>query len=274
MIWTKVLLIVGWFIFGLFLFSKDVVNDFPFLKPVFKLFGLMDKTPGKSPKKPELKIEKAIKVETKAKVIAEPKEEVIEDDNALENVQIFKKKITARATWYNSLTEAERTEFRSFFVDNVETHLVKDLVYKVNGNNDAFFERVFNFIYVYRKLISNTLLQKLTDELLYFAENDPEVQTLIYEAATRVAYFRRKDKSMLVFAEKLSRLDVALQQGVLKAKNNYVYSFSRLAIILERKGDIKEALALVDDAIARKLTDRTKTGYQGRKARLQKRLAK
>jgi len=79
---------------------------------------------------------------------------------------------------------------------------------------------------------------------------------------------------MLAFAEKLSRLDVALQQGVLKAKNNYVYSFSRLAIILERKGDIKEALALVDDAIARKLTDRTKTGYQGRKARLQKRLAK
>jgi len=274
MIWTKVLLIVGWFIFGLFLFSKDVVNDFPFLKPVFKLFGLMDKTTGKSPKKPELKVEKAIRVETKAKVITEPKEEVIEDDNALENVQIFKKKITARATWYTSLTEAERTEFRSYFVDNVETHLVKDLVYKVNGNNDAFFERVFNFIYVYRKLISNTLLQKLTDELLYFAENDPEVQTLIYEAATRVAYFRRKDKSMLAFAEKLSRLDVALQQGVLKAKNNYVYSFSRLAIILERKGDIKEALALVDDAIARKLTDRTKTGYQGRKARLQKRLAK
>lgn len=279
MFWIKLALIVVWFVAGLFLFAKDVLQDFPFLQSLFQRLGLLGKTTKKVVKLAPQKVV-PVKAEVKAKPVkkAAPvkveKEESVEEDNALENVQIFKKKITARATWYASLTEAEKTEFRSYFVDNVETHLVKDLVYKLNGNNDAFFERVFNYIYVYRKLISNSLLQKLTDELLYFAENDAEVQTLVYEAATRVAYFRRKDKAMLAYAEKLATLDVALQQGKLNAKNKYVYSFTRLAIILERKGLIKEALALVNDALSRKLSDRTKTGYEGRKVRLQKRLEK
>ena len=267
MFWIKVILILVWFIAGLFLFAKDVVKDLPFLAPVFNIFGLLgDYQVTKVIKPAASKVVEVVEVEEDAK------EESVDEDNALENVQIFKTKIVARTTWYASLTPAEKAEFRSYFVDEGEKHLIKDLEYKLNGNNDAFFERVFNFIYAYRKLISNSLLEKLTDELLFFAEKDPEVQTLIYEAATRVAYFRRKDKAMLAFAEKLARLDVALQQGELKAEDKYVYSFTRLAIILERKGDIKEALTLVNDALKRKLTDRTKTDYEGRKVRLQKRL--
>ena len=279
MFWIKVALIAVWFLAGLLLFAKDIIVDFPFLKPVFEILGILKSSKTKAKTVPLVKAVAVVKPVAPVKVakpkpIAEPKEEAVEEDNALENVQIFKNKIKARTTWYASLTEEEKTEFRSYFVDDVETHLVKDLVYKLNGNNDAFFERVFNFIYAYRKLISTSLLQKLTDELLFFAENDAEVQTLVYEAATRVAYYRRKDKAMLAYAEKLARLDVALQQGVLKAKGKYVYSFTRLAIILERKGETKEALALVEDALKRQLTDRTKTGYAGRKVRLEKRLAK
>lgn len=279
MFWIKVALIAVWFLAGLLLFAKDIIVDFPFLKPVFEILGILKSSKTKAKTVPPVKAVAVVKPVAPVKVakpkpIAEPKEEAVEEDNALENVQIFKNKIKARTTWYASLTEEEKTEFRSYFVDDVETHLVKDLVYKLNGNNDAFFERVFNFIYAYRKLISTSLLQKLTDELLFFAENDAEVQTLVYEAATRVAYYRRKDKAMLAYAEKLARLDVALQQGVLKAKGKYVYSFTRLAIILERKGETKEALALVEDALKRQLTDRTKTGYAGRKVRLEKRLAK
>ncbi len=282
MFWIKLVLIIVWFIAGLLLFAKDVISNFPFLKPVFEILGVLEK---KTVKTKVLKTENPVKAKSvskarppvkvvKTQAIPEPKEETVEEDNALENVQIFKNKIKARTTWYASLTEAEKSEFRSYFVDDADTHLVKDLVYKLNGNNDAFFERVFNYIYVYRKLISSSLLQKLTDELLFFAGSDAEVQTLIYEAATRVAYYRRKDKSMLEYAEKLARLDVALQQGVLKAKGKYVYSFTRLAIILERKGETKEALALVEDALKRQLIDRTKSGYEGRKVRLNKRLSK
>jgi hypothetical protein len=264
MLLVKIVLIVIWFVCGLLLFSKDVLSDFPFLKPVFGFLGLSG---GR----------KQSKVVT-TKVIPQPKpvvevEEKAEEENALEKVQIFKKKVKARTTFYASLNENEKTEFKSYFVLEGPNRLTKEVSYTLNdGNNDEFFERVFNYIYIYRKLISFSLLQKLTNELLDLAEGDPEVQTIIFEAATRVAYYRRKDKTMLTYAEKLARLDVALQQGVLKAKNTYVYSFTRLAIILERKGEIKEALALVNDALKRKLNDRTKTGYEGRKQRLQKRL--
>lgn len=274
MLLIKVLLIVVWFIAGLLLFAKDVVVDFPILRSSFVALGLVEgkvKTIKVEKSKPAKKV---VVSKPAPKPIVEAKEEAVEEENALENVQIFKKKIKARTTWYASLTESEKAEFRSYFVDEVETHLVKELKYVLNGNNDSFFEKVFNYIYTYRKLISASLLQKLTDELLFFAENDPEVQTIVYEAATRVAYYRRKDKSMLDYAEKLARLDVALHQGALNSKNKYVYSFTRLAIILERKGEIQNALAVVSDALARKLNDRTKTGYQGRKARLEKRLAK
>jgi hypothetical protein len=282
MFWIKVALIAVWFLAGLLLFAKDILVDFPFLKPIFEILGVLKGTKTEKTKEKAVAPVKNVAVVkpvapvkvAKPKPIPEPKEEAVEEDNALENVQIFKNKIKARTTWYASLTEAEKSEFRSYFVDEVDTHLVKDLVYKLNGNNDAFFERVFNFIYAYRKLISSSLLQKLTDELLFFAENDADVQTLVYEAATRVAYYRRKDKTMIAYAEKLARLDVALQQGTLKTKGKYVYSFTRLAIILERKGETKEALALVEDALKRQLTDRTKTGYEGRKVRLEKRLAK
>lgn len=279
MFWIKLLLIVVWFVAGLFLFAKDVVNDVPFLKPVFNALGLLGERkakplPVKVVAKPVVIKKEKPAPKPKPQPVVEPKEEVVEEDNALENVQIFKKKIKARTTWYAGLTDVEKTEFRSYFVDDAETNLVKDLTYKLNGNNDSFFEKVFNYIYAYRKLISSNLLNKLTDELLFLAENDPEVQTIVYEAATRVAYYRRKDKSMLAYAEQLARLDVALQQGVLNAKNKYVYSFTRLAIILERKGETKAALALVEDALTRKLTDKTKTGYEGRKLRLQKRLEK
>jgi hypothetical protein len=283
MFFVKLALIIVWFIAGILLFAKDVVTDLPFLAPLFSSLGLINKTE----KVIKVKVVKEVKPVVEAKPVVEVKvvkevkpvvevneEESAEeekDDNELEKVQIFKKKIKARETFYGSLTEKEKDEFRSYFVDDVANHLVKDLVYKLRGDNDDFFEHVFNYIYIYRKLISFGLLVKLTDELIALAEGDEDVLTLIYEAATRVAYYRRKDKTMLAYAEKLATLDVALQQKVFNAKDKYVYSFTRLAIILERKGEFKDALALVNDALKRNLSDRTKTGYEGRKERLIKR---
>jgi hypothetical protein len=230
---VKLALIVLWFIAGILLFAKDVVTDLPFLAPLFSSLGLINKTE----KVIKVKVVKEVKPVVEAKPVVEVEEEENKeeekDDNELEKVQIFKKKIKARETFYGSLTEKEKDEFRSYFVDDVANHLVKDLVYKLRGDNDDFFEHVFNYIYIYRKLISFGLLVKLTDELIALAEGDEDVLTLIYEAATRVAYYRRKDKTMLAYAEKLATLDVALQQKVFNAKDKYVYSFTRLAIILE-----------------------------------------
>ena len=205
-------------------------------------------------------------------VVKEEKEE--EEEDAMANVQIFKKKIKARATFYESLTDAQKAEFRSYFVDEGKDKLVKELTYTLKGNNDAFFERVFNYIFAFRKVISLGLLTKLTEELLSLSEGDSDVQTILFEAAIRVAYARRKAVQFLDQAEAWSKEDVKLHQTKLNTKGKIVYSFTRLAIILEKKGQFKEALALVEESKSRNLKEKTKTGLEGRKARLLKKLAK
>jgi hypothetical protein len=58
----------------------------------------------------------------------------------------------------------------------------------------------------------------------------------------------------------------------LDSKYKLVYSFTRLAIIFEKKKLFKGAIELVNDAIKRGLNDKTKTGYSGRLVRLNKKL--
>ena len=132
---------------------------------------------------------------------------------------------------------------------------------------------MFNFIYRYRRLISSGLLIKLSDELQSFTQGDPDVQTILYELAIRVAYFRRKDQVFFQTAKSWAEKDVFLQQSTLNARDKYVYSFTRLAIILEKQKLFKEALIIVEDALSRNLNDKTKNGYPGRKVRILKKMA-
>jgi hypothetical protein len=214
---------------------------------------------GKMPKAPE-----PVKEE-------EPEEEA--DEAALENIQIFKTAVKERQGFYESLTSDEQQEFDRYFVLPGEPHLAKELQYTKGGQNDAFFTKVFNFIYRYRRLISSGLLIKLSDELQSFTQGDPDVQTILYELAIRVAYFRRKDQVFFNTAKSWAEKDVLLQRSTLNARDKYVYSFTRLAIILEKQKLFKEALAIVDDALARNLNDKTKNGYPGRKVRILKKMA-
>jgi hypothetical protein len=286
MLILKLVLILIWTLVGAFLFSKVIfgkdaaewlVEQWKALnvkkvvaKPVVKA------TPVVQPKpievvKPQPKPVAVVKPTPKP-VVKEEKEE--EEEDAMANVQIFKKKIKARATFYESLTDAQKAEFRSYFVDEGKDKLVKELTYTLKGNNDAFFERVFNYIFAFRKVISLGLLTKLTEELLSLSEGDSDVQTILFEAAIRVAYARRKAVQFLDQAEVWSKEDVKLHQTKLNTKGKIVYSFTRLAIILEKKGQFKEALALVEESKSRNLKEKTKTGLEGRKARLLKKLAK
>lgn len=194
------------------------------------------------------------------------------DEAALENIQIFKTAIKARADFYDRLTDAEKTEFRSYFMDEGPNRLTKDIVYIIDGNNDMFFTKVFNYIYRYRKLITLSLLNKIYQELLSFTNSDAETQTIINELAIRVSYFRRKDPAYLEVSYQWSNDDVKLHRTTLDSKDKFVYSFTRLAIILEKKKLFKEAIELVNDAMKRGLNDKTKTGYNGRLVRLNKKL--
>jgi len=206
---------------------------------------------------------------------ASTKEEEIEEDaneSELENIQIFKTDIKERQGFYESLTRLEQEEFDRYFVEQGDQHLAKELQYVKGGQNNAFFAKVFNYIYRYRRLITSGLLIKLTNELQSFTQGDVEVQTILDELAIRVAYFRRKDPIFLNLAKTWAERDVKLNQEALNARDRYVYSFTRLAIILEKQKMFKEALNLVDDALARNLHDKTRTGYQGRRVRILKKM--
>lgn len=145
---------------------------------------------------------------------------------------------------------------------------MKTLEYKVGGDNESFFKYVFNHLYTYRKLISSDLVSVLCDELIRLAEDNKKIQSIIYEIATRTTYFRRKDPAFLALSETYARIDLNMQRTIFNPKNTYVYSYTRLAIILEKKKQFDEALEIVEDALLRNLSDNTVTGYIGRKTRI------
>lgn len=232
--------------------------------------GLDDRTQGNYPERKVRLLGKMPKTQDQVKE-EEPEEEA--DEAALENIQIFKSEIKERQGFYESLTSDEQEEFDRYYVLPGEQHLAKELQYVKGGQNNTFFMKVFNYIYRYRRLISSGLLIKLADELQSFTQGDPGVQSILYELAIRVAYFRRKDPSFFQVAMLWSERDVSLQKTKLNARDQYVYSFTRLAIILEKQKRYQEALALVEEALSRNLHDKTRTGYQGRKQRILKKMA-
>jgi hypothetical protein len=191
-----------------------------------------------------------------------------EEDVDFTNVEIFSKTLNLNLNFYESLNPALKEEFDRYYVLDHEQHLVKTLVYTPKGDNQAFFKYVFNHFYTYRKLISSGLISVLTEELIRLAEGNPKIQTILYEIATRTAYFRRKDGAYLTLAEDYSTRDIQLHRTVFKSSNMYVYSYTRLAIILEKKKQFTDALMIVEEALRLNLSDKTVNGYQGRRVRI------
>jgi hypothetical protein len=258
MIIVKIILILIWIAGAVVLFivlpkNKTVLNVEPSIQP-------QDKD-----------LKKVDVVETTVvppPVIVEEKEVEKEEEVDFADVEIFSKSLNVRQGFYPSLTPSQKQLFDELYVLDHPSHLVKTLQFNPNGDNQLFFKFVFNSLYTYRKLMSSDLLKVLTEEMLYLAEGNPQTQTILYEIATRTAYFRRKDPAFLAYAHSLAELDVTLNRSTLKRKDQYVYSYTRLAIILEKKKLFKEALAIVDEAIQLNLNDKTVQGYQGRKTRI------
>jgi hypothetical protein len=216
---------------------------------------------------------KKVVLEKEVKKVASEKEvkEVVsekEEEVDFSNVEIFTTPLKVDLNFYQKLTPKLKAEFDQYYVLDNPKHLVKTLEYKVDGNNELFFKYVFNHLYTYRKLISSDLVSVLTDELIRLAEDNKKIQSIIYEIATRTTYFRRKEPVFLALSEKYARIDLNMQRTVFNPKNQYVYSYTRLAIILEKKKQFDEALDIVEDALQRNLSDNTVTGYIGRKTRI------
>jgi len=287
----KVILIIVWFIGAVVFFvvlplqpsTKTKVVKPVVVKPVEmvieKKVEEVKPTPVVVEKVVEVKPVPVVETVIDKKVEVKPViEEVVEVEKEEEvdfaNVEIFTTPLKLNLNFYQSLSKDDKTLFDKFYVLEGPDHLVKTLNYIVNGDNQPFFKYVFNHLYTYRKLMSSSLLAVLTTEVLRLSEGNPKIQTILYEIATRTAYFRRKDVAFLNLAESYAREDIKLHQSVFKSKDCYVYAYTRLAIILEKKKLFKEALTLIDEALRLNLDDKTVNGYKGRKVRVLEKMEK
>ena len=191
---------------------------------------------------------------------------------AFENRTIFVKAFTAKADFYGRLSPGLQQEFSNLFIKEGTPRLIPEVTFVQGQSNQAFFAKVFNFMFRLRKVLSLSLLKAMVEEGLRLADQDASSKSNIYEAGIRVAYARRSNPQFLQYAETLSREDVALHQRVLQTKDQYVYSVKRLAIILEKKQAFEEAIKLVTSALALGLKDQTIGEYADRLSRLQAQL--
>jgi hypothetical protein len=267
MIIVKIILILIW-ILGAIFFYLVLPNTKVEQWIQFRLSCIRERVKGKEKPTSEKKVvaEKVVIVEEMQD--EEEKASEKEEEVDFSQVEIFSEKLTIREGFYASLTPSQKLLFDQMYILDHPSHLVNTLQFNPKGDNVAFFTYVFNSLYTYRKIISLELLKVLTEELLFLAKTNAQTQSILYEIAIRTAYFRRKDPAFLAYAQTLSEKDVELNRTHLKRKQQYVYSYTRLAIILEKKKAFKEALAIVDEALNLQLVDKTVQGYQGRKERI------
>ena len=241
--------------------------------------GLKDQTIGEYPERlarlqAQLMIAEAKKTgafveQVEAPLVASQDTGVEEEDEA-KTVDLSK--VTLKKTnFYESLSASLKKEFDRYFVLEGTDHLVKGLQFNPGKDNQAFFQNVFNQLYAYRKLISFDLLVALYEELSQQLGEQPSVLTAINEATIRIMFYRRKESIFLEQCETLCQEDIALHLDVLKTRSGFVYSFKRLAILLEKQGLYDDAIAMCDRAINLNLDDKTQGGYRGRRERITKR---
>jgi tetratricopeptide (TPR) repeat protein len=207
------------------------------------------------------------KVETPIVATNEP---AVEEEDEAKSVDLSK--VTLKKTaFYESLTPVLKAEFDRLFVLEGQDHVIKGLQFNPGKDNNVFFQNVFNQLYAYRKLISYGLLTALYEELTQLLSGQPSLVTAVNEATIRIMFYRRKEAIFLEQCEALCQEDIALHLDVLKTRSGFVYSFKRLAILLEKQGLFEDAIAMCDRAINLNLDDKTQGGYRGRKERIQKR---
>jgi tetratricopeptide (TPR) repeat protein len=273
----KIILILAWFVgaFLLYIYLPRPTNsETKVIKPVEKIIEKKVEVKQASSVAEKVVDVKPTPVVKKVEVVEEVVEVEKEEEVDYANVEIFTTPLKVNLNFYQSLSSDDKTLFDKLYVLEGPDHLVKTLNYVVNGDNQSFFKYVFNHLYTYRKLMSSSLLAVLTTEVLRLSEGNPKIQTILYEIATRTAYFRRKDLTFLNLAETYAREDIKLHQTVFQSQNTYVYSYTRLAIILEKKKLFQEALSLIEEALRLNLDDKTVNGYKGRKIRVVEKMQK
>lgn len=291
------ILVLIWLILGYILFEGVTKADVAsFVQKIFSVFKPEKKALKPVAAKPVVKETPKLVVEVKAapkeeKVVIKSleqvnqqavdqikqlvaKEESMDDVKETKEAKLFESKtiygvkVNANTEFYTQLKEAQKQEFKRLFIDEGNDHLATQLQYKVGANNDNFFDKLYNYIYRYRRSISLPLLTSLLEEGLRLSKDDVQSQSNVFEACIRTAYTRRANTSFLEATVAWSQRDVELHDNELKTKDKYAYSYKRLAIVLEKQGRFDEAILLVEKALSKGLLDETVGEYPERLERL------
>lgn len=291
------ILVLIWLILGYILFEGVTKADVAsFVQKIFSVFKHEKKALKPVAAKPVVKETPKLVVEVKAapkeeKVVIKSleqvnqqavdqikqlvaKEESMDDVKETKEAKLFESKtiygvkVNANTEFYTQLKEAQKQEFKRLFIDEGNDHLATQLQYKVGANNDNFFDKLYNYIYRYRRSISLPLLTSLLEEGLRLSKDDVQSQSNVFEACIRTAYTRRANASFLEATVAWSQRDVELHDNELKTKDKYAYSYKRLAIVLEKQGRFDEAILLVEKALSKGLLDETVGEYPERLERL------
>jgi hypothetical protein len=183
---------------------------------------------------------------------------------------IFKKPLKVTEDPVEKYSPELKEEFSEVFVSDKRKVVIPELTYIPKTTNAQFYTNLFRYVYRFAGQLSESLLASLTQSVIKLTD-EPEAQLKIIEASTRTAdkLSKKTDQDYLL---KILRRNVALNRDVLNPRNKYVYSYQRLATLLEEKGIYLEAVILVREAFERGLVDTPEGTFEKRLDRLEKKL--
>ena len=218
-------------------------------------------------KKPEPKVVVKKPIEKAPPMPVVKPEEV---DKQLTETVVFKKPLKIKVDPVDSYTPELKQNFNEVFVSEKRAVKIPELTYIPQTTNVPFYTNLFRYIHRFAGVISEGLLTNLTQSVIKLTD-DKESQLHIVEASTRTAE-GLKTNSNKDYLLKILRRNVALNRDVLNPRNKYVYSYQRLATLLEELGIYVEAVILVREAYERGLVDTPETTFEKRLTRLEKKL--
>jgi hypothetical protein len=110
---------------------------------------------------------------------------------------------------------------------------------------------------------------ELSSSVSAMKKDDKEAQLKIIEVTSRTLETQKDGKTYLL---KALRKNVALHRDVINPRNIYIYSYQRLATLLEELEIYVEAVVLVREAYERGLIDTPEPMFIKRLERLEKKL--
>jgi hypothetical protein len=228
---------------------------------------------------PVKEVVREVKVEKETLKKAEPKKTVmsiLEKDVSSETIEqtfkeesIFKTPIKLTKDPLDDYPDNLKNEFKTLFVDDKRPLKIEELTYTPNTINEPFYRHLFKYIYQFRTFISSSLLVELSSSVSAMKKDDKEAQLKIIEVTSRTLETQKDGKTYLL---KALRKNVALHRDVINPRNIYVYSYQRLATLLEELEIYVEAVVLVREAYERGLIDTPEPTFTKRLERLEKKL--